>query len=212
MPCPGDFMKSHQIQLECSLADHLKHVWVSGCIDKYCMFAHSNCKIKIIVITILFSVMHSKSYLKSINLTSLSRKYFLGKGLGAGDSTTIVWRSKSTSLLKKKRTNFTTKEENRNCRYSVLCTVTKNKNLFFIKNFKRNSRVPFSFLTFIFSENYQESNKWNIHVHFHVNMKYNKVQGLSSSKFTFQGLLRCVYPGCQSGFFCSLFFLFLQRQ
>lgn len=39
-------------------------------------------------------------HLKSINFTSLRRKNFLGKGLGAGDNTTIIWRSKSTSLLK----------------------------------------------------------------------------------------------------------------
>ena len=43
------------------------------------------------------------NHLKSINLTSLSKKNFLGNGLGAGDNTIIMWRSKSTSFLRKKR-------------------------------------------------------------------------------------------------------------
>ena len=43
------------------------------------------------------------NHLKSINLTSLSKKNFLGNGLGAGDNTIIIWRSKSTSFLKRKR-------------------------------------------------------------------------------------------------------------
>ena len=45
----------------------------------------------------------SNYHLKSINLTSLSKKNFLGNGLGAGDNTIISWRSKSTSFLKRQK-------------------------------------------------------------------------------------------------------------
>ena len=44
--------------------------------------------------------MNCNYHLKSINLMSLSKKNFLGNGLGAGDNTIISWRSKSTSFLK----------------------------------------------------------------------------------------------------------------
>ena len=46
-------------------------------------------------------------HLKSINFTSLCSKKFLGRGLGAGESTTITCLSRSMSFLQEKNNNET---------------------------------------------------------------------------------------------------------